>query len=115
MTARIDFRVNGKTREGRMLAATRRELARRLGPSPSLEARECAEGIVRAKLEIAMLERQRIAAGALSEAEREHLIRLEGQLGRALRQLERLAPDPAQRQPTLAEILSAGREAQAAA
>jgi len=117
MTRRRDPNINSSTREGRMLKATRLELDRRIGPTPSFEARELADQILRAKREIALVERKRIDAGALSEIERELMMRHENALSRALRRLERLAPLPASREPSLADLLAAdraAREAQAA-
>lgn len=111
MTARRDPRFNSATRDGRMLAATKRELQSRLGPSPSFEAREVADQIIRAKLDIAELERKRVIDGGLSTLDRETLIRRENALTRAMLCLERLAPLPRNKLPSLADTLAAERRA----
>ena len=83
--------TDGRTTEGKLIAKLAAELAQRLGPSPSLEQRQCAEQIVRTRLDIEILARKR-TDGALTEFESELALRLENTLSRALRRLERLAP-----------------------
>jgi hypothetical protein len=89
MTARIDPLINSNTREARIVAAFRRELEDRLGPSPSFVLRQIAEQLVRTRLAIALLERKRADAGPLNEFDAEMLGRQENSLSRGLLKIER--------------------------
>lgn len=104
--------LDGRTREARASAAMRADLQRRLGPTPSFEARQVAEQILRTTVDIGLLERKRHDQGPLGSRDHELLVRRENALARLLERLERLAPAPPE--PSLAEQLRAERQAQAA-
>lgn len=103
--------MDRRTREARSLAAQRVELQRRLGPSPSFEARQIAEQILRTSLDIWLIQRKRHERGELGSRDHELLMRRENALARLLERLERLAPPPDE--PSLAEQLRAERQAAA--
>jgi len=106
--------LDGRTREARLLADLRLSLEQRLGATPSLEARQVAEQVLRLRHSIALTERKRSDGAALTEFEHELLFRHENALTRALRRLERLAPATPAAPPTLAESLLAERRAREA-
>lgn len=81
--------LDGRTREGRHVLDAQRELAQKLGTTPSFEGRRTAAQVLRAMFSIALLDRKRAETGSLSDFDAEMVLRHENTLARALKRLER--------------------------
>lgn len=104
-------RLDGRSREARLLAQVRRDLTAHCGGSPSATQGRLIERCAWLSLHVAQLDAKAAAGGALTEHDARTYLAWSNALGRALRDLGlKGAPPPAR---SLADYLTSRRGAEA--
>jgi hypothetical protein len=106
-------KVDGRTREARLMRETRAELTAHVGGKPSATQRALIEQLVQLRLRIATMDRRFAETGETTAHDSRTYLAWANSYSRLLRQLG--LKGAAERPPTLAEVIAAGRAAAAEA
>jgi hypothetical protein len=98
-------KIDGRTKESRLIAAARDELTRHVGGSPSHVQRVLIERAARLMLYIEIMDRETLEAGTMSERNSRQYLAWSNSLRLTLRELG-LKAAPAGKLPDLRDILA---------
>jgi len=104
-------KLDGRTREARLMRDARTELTAHLGGTPSATQRALIEQAAQLRLRLATMDRQFVETGAMTEHSSRTYLAWSNSYSRLLRQLGLAGAK--ERPPTLAEILAQSHEAAA--
>jgi hypothetical protein len=105
-------KVDGRTRESRLMAAARAELTRHVGGQPNSVQRTLIERAARLQLYIGVMDRETLETGTMSERASRQYLAWTNSLRLTLRELGVRAA-PAEKLPDLSDIVSRHRKAAA--
>jgi hypothetical protein len=104
-------KLDGRTKESRLVRETRAELLRHVGPNPSVVQRALIEQLEQIKLRLAVMDRKFIKTGAQTDLDSRTYLAWANTYGRLLERLGVKEPSPALQEATstLADHITARR------